>query len=898
MNDLYDMITDWMIGKGNSGQDKSTIPIALMHSEGVPVSPLYDMPSVRSILESKNAELRGFTSAVVREFNEDKAWTDKGFIEFDTNGEHRAVEGLKTGMALDPAEVDRIKAVISGTKLPEHREIAGLPADLSSVDIARALQMPSISYEVGELWFFRDRRSSIVFAQQRIEHEGYRLYLPWLPTDSGKGLVWRMCEPYGPLPLYNAHLISETQRGAGDRPRSLDRVFIHESPRAAAAAQRIADGEVPDHPWSVDFEGSVNVGWIGGALSSCRTDWGPINFSQAKSAVIVADHDDNGARAIRDVAFQLRLPTSQIRFAPPFPKGFDLADPIPEKLFSEVKGERTYIGAPLQYMEAFATWVTDMRKVEGASPTAKPVAHPRRWAMEQIAYIENIDAFTFANFPHTLFQEKHFNSVIQNFSESYDTAKLLKANSIMRYATADYRPELGTQRDFNGPHGRSFNTFIPSAIRPAPGDITPFIEFMEYLIPSEYERRHVYRWMATLIAKLDTRMVHSLLLISSSQGLGKNTLADHIIAPLVGKNNCSWISEKDINSSFNSWVARRRLIIVPEIYSDQRKTTYNQLKSVITDKEVTINEKYQKPFEVQNCAVMIACSNADDPLMLENKDRRWFLPTLTDRPWPADRFREFYAALKKTNLLAHIAHWAATFDAVPASGGYIVDGEIAPGSEQKLLTLDASMTELANALEAYVIEMNAEHDANAVRVRLEKRARQITHAADFAPTASNSDMTKSKRGNTTSAFASEVVSKRLLEITKVIDIGQQRDVQQPMVFRVKQLYSAAKARADILQSKGYQEKPSAVRGLLKDLGAIIPKNRVGYGSEKEEHVAMNESAEELIRQLSVVGDDAVKDGYRLSVDNLRAAATRMLTMRPEDAVETTIGANNSRRSGD
>ena len=85
------------------------------------------------------------------------------------------------------------------------------------------------------------------------------------------------------------------------------------------------------------------------------------------------------------------------------------------------------------------------------------------------------------------------------------------------------------------------------------------------------------RWCATLVARPDIRMEYGVLLISEMQGVGKGTLGERILAPLVGPWNCSFPTEQSIvDSSFNSWIAHKRLAVVHEIYAGHNIKAYNK----------------------------------------------------------------------------------------------------------------------------------------------------------------------------------------------------------------------------------------------------------------------------------------------------------------------------------
>jgi len=127
------------------------------------------------------------------------------------------------------------------------------------------------------------------------------------------------------------------------------------------------------------------------------------------------------------------------------------------------------------------------------------------------------------------------------------------------------------------------------------------------------------------------------LLVSERQGVGKSTLGEKILAPLVGIDNFVAPTEKTIvDSSFNSWIAHKRLALVNEIYAGNSNAAYNKLKSVVTEKTITINKKFVDEYTIENWVHLICCSNSIRALKLDLDDRRWFVPRVSEEKRPND----------------------------------------------------------------------------------------------------------------------------------------------------------------------------------------------------------------------------------------------------------------------
>jgi hypothetical protein len=166
---------------------------------------------------------------------------------------------------------------------------------------------------------------------------------------------------------------------------------------------------------------------------------------------------------------------------------------------------------------------------------------------------------------------------------------------------------------------RLINCYQPSSIKAVKGNAKPFLKFMRHLIPEKTDRNALLKWSATLIARPDIRMSYGVLLISEKQGIGKGTLGEAILTPLIGKHNVSFPNEQAVtDSSFNSWLARKRLAVVHEIYAGHSSKAYNKLKSEITDPSVRVNEKFMPEYDLENFIHVFACSNSMRALQLDD----------------------------------------------------------------------------------------------------------------------------------------------------------------------------------------------------------------------------------------------------------------------------------------
>jgi len=618
------------------------------------ISGLYDIPEVAQYLRRFKAEPSGLKSAVIRE-KRGKYFKEAGRIDFDDDGTIYATEGY------EPTEDERnqIKEAFSRVEFPNYKKLANainLPPQLAEADIESIFE-------------FRDQFGQITMLQHRLDPRTdteEKRYVPWTYWDDDK---WRPAEPPNKLPLYGLETI-------GDHTT----VFIHEGAKAARACQRIV-AENKEHPWLEELKAGAHLGWSGGAFNPHKTDWEVLNRLGVKRAYIVSDNDKPGREAVAKISVHLRMQTFHVQFTDEWPAAFDLADPFPKRMFSKIDGKKFYIGPSFDACVHPATWMTDQIK----QPKGKPITIIRPHVTEEWAYVPEADLYVNVERPHILGTDTVVNKMLAAFSHVADTCRLLNSTYSGRMARLCYRPDVAGRKVTEG-ETSAINMHMPSSVKAAVGDAQPFIDFMEYLVPREDERREVLRWCATLIARPEIRMGYGLLMITETQGVGKTTLSNRILAPLVGVNNVGYPTENDIvESQFNSWMANRRLVVVAEIYSGHSWKAYNKLKTYITDTEIMVNEKNMKRYKTENWAHFFASSNSPKAMKIEDSDRRWLCPTLTEAKWPIKRFDEFNSWLNSGGL-AIVKHWAEQY------GDYVARGEPAPMTSKKKEMIAASRT--------------------------------------------------------------------------------------------------------------------------------------------------------------------------------------------------------------
>ena len=249
--------------------------------------------------------------------------------------------------------------------------------------------------------------------------------------------------------------------------------------------------------------------------------------------------------------------------------GWDLAVDFPTTthFWQTVPGKgRRFIGQSLRSLARPATWAT--KKVEGK--VGKPTYYLTAPFRDEWFHVAEPKCFIHRANPNRIMNQAVFDATIQPYCDKGSgVAALLGADGLNLADVLIYDPALPNGL-ISGDNLWSFNTFVGSDIEPAEGSAALAEEFFENLFPVKEDRTMALKWCATLVCDPEIRMLYGVLLMSILQGVGKTTLAQSILRPLIGSWNVSFPTEQTIcKSEFNGWKAHKRLAIVNEIYQGE-----------------------------------------------------------------------------------------------------------------------------------------------------------------------------------------------------------------------------------------------------------------------------------------------------------------------------------------
>lgn len=175
------------------------------------------------------------------------------------------------------------------------------------------------------------------------------------------------------------------------------------------------------------------------------------------------------------------------------------------------------------------------------------------------------------------------------------------------------------------------NLFAGWPLEPAPGDVTPWMDLLRYLMrdatEDEEEREKLVHWVLCWLAyplKKPGVKLRTALVFHGEEGVGKNLLFESV-GRCYGQYH-KIVGQDELEDRFNDWRSCALYVVADEVVAAQELVhNKNRLKAVVTSPTVQINPKGLPRREERNQMNVVFLSNELKPLALDNSDRRYFV---------------------------------------------------------------------------------------------------------------------------------------------------------------------------------------------------------------------------------------------------------------------------------
>ena len=96
--------------------------------------------------------------------------------------------------------------------------------------------------------------------------------------------------------------------------------------------------------------------------------------------------------------------------------------------------------------------------------------------------------------------------------------------------------------------------------------------------------------------------------------------------------NYSELNERDIHQDFNGWAEKKQFVLGDEVTGSNQRKHADYLKKMITQTQISINQKYIPSYVIDDCINYLFTSNHPDSFFLEDADRRFLIVDVNQAP--------------------------------------------------------------------------------------------------------------------------------------------------------------------------------------------------------------------------------------------------------------------------
>ena len=142
---------------------------------------------------------------------------------------------------------------------------------------------------------------------------------------------------------------------------------------------------------------------------------------------------------------------------------------------------------------------------------------------------------------------------------------------------------------------------------------------------------YIIKWIANIVQNPGIKNEVALV-INGNSGTGKTTFTDILCNLLTGYSKTIQ-GVKRLTGEYNSVIENKMLIVANEldIADSNFEREMNALKAIITDDQKDCRKIYEDFYTCENVCNFIFCSNYDDPITINNDDRRYCIIKTSDK---------------------------------------------------------------------------------------------------------------------------------------------------------------------------------------------------------------------------------------------------------------------------
>lgn len=193
------------------------------------------------------------------------------------------------------------------------------------------------------------------------------------------------------------------------------------------------------------------------------------------------------------------------------------------------------------------------------------------------------------------------------------------------------------------------NLWIAPEITPKRAAVGRWLDFLRWLMVKPEQFEWFMQWLAYPVQHPGAKLLQATFVYSPAQGVGKTFAVDPVMRFIYGDDNFVKLSNEQLHSSFNDAGTRKQFAVFDEVFIDnarERRDVMGTIKDMVSRETVTVNAKYQRPYNLFDTTNYYITSNHADALALEEDDRRFFVVAAPTAKMPRTDYMELDAWLR------------------------------------------------------------------------------------------------------------------------------------------------------------------------------------------------------------------------------------------------------------
>ncbi len=188
---------------------------------------------------------------------------------------------------------------------------------------------------------------------------------------------------------------------------------------------------------------------------------------------------------------------------------------------------------------------------------------------------------------------------------------------------------------------REVNLWQGFDCEPCAGPTGPWEKLLNHLFPDVVEQEWFECWVAAPFQNPGLKMNTAAVVWGEKEGTGK-TLLGTTIGMIHGKQNYAEITQTELCSAFNDWLANKTFIQGSEVCGDKdSRANADKLKTIITGETIPVNKKYLPLYTLSNVANLYLTSNHENAVYIGEHARRFAVFHVKNGPLPPEFYAEF-----------------------------------------------------------------------------------------------------------------------------------------------------------------------------------------------------------------------------------------------------------------